>query len=760
MAKHYLWLTMLLCLQNLCAQKEANIWYFGQNAGLDFNSGTPVPLLNGALNTNEGVASIADADGNLLFYTDGLWVYNKDHALMANGSNLAGNSSSSQSAIIVPRPMSDTVYYIFTVTLKGWAGGLNYSEVDMALEGGLGAVTANKNIPLLGNCTEQITAVLHANGTDIWVITHGYGNNAFHAYLVTAAGVAAAGVTSNSGLVFPATPEGTVGCMKASPQGTKIATCTFASGAQVLDLDTETGMVGTPLTLTTALQMYGVEFSPSGDVLYTSNENSGRVIQYDLTAENVAATATVVLTDPPGTGTTLQLGPDGRIYKALWGQSALSVINDPDIAGQGCSAAAGAVPLGGQLSAHGLPSFIQSYFANGIRARHLCLGEATQFELLSPVAPNAILWDFGDGTTSALPEPEHTYAAAGTYTVSATATFNGAQRLVQKNITIHALPVAHTPPDLYGCDDGAGHAIFGLRGQDEAVLGQQTQGLYTITYHSSLSDAENGAAALPDAYTNTANPQTVYVRITANISGCHAVTMFTLNVLPLPEITMPATYHFCEGGTATITAPGGFDRYEWSTGETTRSIIVGRAGSYTVTVTQLRNGTPCHATVAVEAIRSEKPRILTVTVNDWTLNNNSIAIEASGTGNRYSLDGIQWQESPVFTGLAPGMHMVHVKDAHDCGRDTREVVLLMYPRFFTPNGDGENETWHIMHSRFEEGMLVHVYDRYGKIITSLRAGGPGWDGTLNGQRLPATDYWFVAVRPGGKTHRGHFAMLR
>lgn len=197
---------LLAALQGLYAQKEANIWHFGTNAGLDFNSGNPTPLLDGQIATNEGVASIADADGNLLFYTEGMYVFNKNHELMQNGIGLMGDTSTSQSAVIVPKPLSLTTYYIFTLSLEGNEPGLRYSEIDITLDGGLGAVTENKNIPLTTPCTEHMTAVGHSNGTDIWVIVHGYGNNAFHAFIVTPDGVNTVGVTSNSGLTFVANP--------------------------------------------------------------------------------------------------------------------------------------------------------------------------------------------------------------------------------------------------------------------------------------------------------------------------------------------------------------------------------------------------------------------------------------------------------------------------------------------------------------------------------------------------------------------------
>ena len=173
----------------LYAQLEANNWYFGNYAGVSFSSGEPIALLDGALSTREGCATISDTNGNLLFYTDGQTVWNKNHLLMQNGGGLLGHPSSTQSAIIVPKPGSNTIYYIFTVPQALNYDGLRYSVVDMTLAGGLGAVTNQKNILLIQPVVEKVTAVRHANNIDIWVITHGRDNNTFYSFLITSAGV-------------------------------------------------------------------------------------------------------------------------------------------------------------------------------------------------------------------------------------------------------------------------------------------------------------------------------------------------------------------------------------------------------------------------------------------------------------------------------------------------------------------------------------------------------------------------------------------
>lgn len=183
-------------------QKQANYWYFGHNAGLSFSLGPPSPLTNGALYTGEGCSSISTAEGALLFYTDGRFVYDKNHNQMPNGSGLLGHSSSTQSGIIVPKPGSTTEYYIFTVDAadNGLANGLCYSKVDLTLNNGLGdVVTTEKNISLVPLACEKVTAVGHADGNTFWVITKKWGNADFYAYRITYDGVVTTPVISTTG---------------------------------------------------------------------------------------------------------------------------------------------------------------------------------------------------------------------------------------------------------------------------------------------------------------------------------------------------------------------------------------------------------------------------------------------------------------------------------------------------------------------------------------------------------------------------------
>jgi len=229
-------LLLLMISFGLFAQQEAANWYFGENAGIRFDAaaGTVTAVNDGQLNTREGCSSISDSDGNLLFYSDGGTVYNRNHVVMFNGTGLFGDASSSQSAIIVSKPQDPNIYYIFTVDTDSNFGGntsdpptrgLNYSEVDMTLDGGLGAVTL-KNINLMPKSSEKVSAVLKDCVTKaLWVISFGDETGStegayttYHAFEVTAAGINATAVRST----FPISIQDRRGYLKFSPDGTKM----------------------------------------------------------------------------------------------------------------------------------------------------------------------------------------------------------------------------------------------------------------------------------------------------------------------------------------------------------------------------------------------------------------------------------------------------------------------------------------------------------------------------------------------------------
>ena len=354
---------------NLFAQGEANIWYFGDHAGLDFNGGAPVALTDGALNTPEGCAAISNSSGALLFYTDGVTVWNKQHHPMPNGTGLMGDGSSTQSALIVPKPGVQDIYYVFTTSaFTSTINECNYSEIDMTLSGGMGDVTYNKNISLSTNSSEKLCAVKKENNFDYWVIAHELNSSVFLVYSITSAGVNTSPVTSNAGSIVP---KWGIGYLKASVNGRNLAQAIYGqSGAvDVLKFNNYTGIISDNFSIQSGTAPYGVEFSPDGTRLYETTDMGMFIYQFDLTLGSSAAiiaSSTIII--PSDTinyhyDYALQLGPDGKIYVANFGNF-LSCINNPNALGSACGFVDFAIDLLGRTSNFSLPNFISSCFSS------------------------------------------------------------------------------------------------------------------------------------------------------------------------------------------------------------------------------------------------------------------------------------------------------------------------------------------------------------------------------------------------------------
>ncbi|QKG52290.1 YncE family protein [Hymenobacter sp. BRD67] len=355
----------LFFIQAARAQRPTDLWYFGRQAGLSFASGTPTPLLDGAMTTYEGCATATTRRGELLFYTDGQTVWNRQHQPMPSGRHLMGSGSSTQSALIVPDPGSGNIFYIFTVAPQGAPDGLRYSVVDMTRDNGLGDVP-RANLLLVTPVAEKLTAVRHPNGHDVWVLAHRWNSNAFVAYLVTADGVAGKPVMSNVGSLNAGPGRNAIGALKFSPDGTRLAAAIWreSNRFEVYDFDRNTGKVSNARSFGPYAEAYGVEFSPDGSKLYgTCNGNTmsktpsvseTQIIQIDLKTKAVV---------PVGHSSNhkigaLQRGPDGKIYVAREDNSFLGVIASPNVSGPACGYVDDGLKLGGRRSKLGLPGFV------------------------------------------------------------------------------------------------------------------------------------------------------------------------------------------------------------------------------------------------------------------------------------------------------------------------------------------------------------------------------------------------------------------
>jgi PKD repeat protein len=418
--------------------QQGNNWYFGGGAGISFQNGAPVALLDGQMFTNEGCAAISDNNGQLLFYTDGIRVWNRAHQVMPNGFGLSGDPSSSNSAIVVPKPGSNVIYYVFTADAaeNGNIKGYRYSEVDMSLNGGLGDVTAVKNVLLYTPSQEKLTAVRHSNGIDIWVITKSRLNNEWSAYRVDCNGVNPVPVVSAAGLpILQSGSVTSVGCLKASPDGTRLAHARIVENCwEVLQFDNATGVVSNAISQVLDFA-FGVEFSPNSKYVYIGKErfstDTGSVHQYDISVMDsslIAASKVRVAATPGISLSGMQLGPDNKIYVSQMMHGSIGVINSPNSQGAATNFVASHVNLGGKMCFRNLPVFFPSLITNQNTTFNYTVSAncaTVNFTGVSTVTgPLTWQWDFGDGNVATGQNVSHTYPTGGSasYTAKLTVT--------------------------------------------------------------------------------------------------------------------------------------------------------------------------------------------------------------------------------------------------------------------------------------------------------------------------------------------------
>ncbi|HUP12177.1 MAG TPA: hypothetical protein VM187_08205, partial [Niastella sp.] len=381
---------LLLLATTTQAQKKFNNWYFGFHAGISFNTPTPTLLPPTTMDQFEGCAAISDNTGALLFYTDGITVWDKNNNAMPNGTGLGGSRSTTQSSLIVPMPGDDEKYYLFTMEDETRSGDLRYSIVDMSLNAGNGDIIPGaKNIFLSTNNTEALVAANPTN-CNTWVLTHQRDNNRFEARLVTHSGIGTP-VPSNVGAIhnsvgnFPVFPTNIIGLMKVSRNNQKIAVATAGRLEELFDFDPGTGQVSNPISLPiTAPNLgYGICFSPDDSKVYVSEAagsqgNGYNIFQFDLSGGNAATiinskTLLGLVQAPLAVAGDLQVAPDDKIYFTRPMISYLGVIPFPDLKAPQCGFINNGISLGTAVSYWGLPNQIRA----GNRVPKIRLGNDT-----------------------------------------------------------------------------------------------------------------------------------------------------------------------------------------------------------------------------------------------------------------------------------------------------------------------------------------------------------------------------------------------
>ena len=719
------------------AQSEAANWYFGYNSGIKFNqsNNSISSLNNGELNTNEGCATISDSSGNLLFYTDGTTVWNKNHGVMQNGLGLYGDSSSTQSAIIVPKPNDPDIYYIFTVDNHGFDDshlGLNYSAVDITLDGGLGGITT-KNINLLRECSEKITAVLKDCITkSIWVVSFSSENGdfpshtTFHAFEVNDSGVNTTSIKST----FPLNVNEHRGYLKLSPDGKKMACANVDNGLYIYDFDSTSGKASNQKELyfnSTSGNSYGLEFSPNSKLLYvhTSNDYFDRedpslneipsnhrslLIQYNLLATDIQGSA-VTIDDRELYRGGLQLGPNGKIYRALsatytQGLGYLGAINNPNVIGTGCNYQHNAISLSPNTSSQGLPPFIQSFFnaqidiiKNGKSTTNLSLCANDTYTLAAENIPGATyIWTTDNTLLATDTDFDLEVTASGHYEVYIDPNNGDCAIEGEAYVNFNENPVAFDSTILQCDEDGVldGLTLFNLNESNEVLTGNVPD-LSTKFY----TDASRSNEIDGNAFSNTSNPQIIYVEVINSRTGCFDYSELTIDVslTNSNNTSLDAicdddgiedglhVFNLTDANNAIVNGlPAGLDISYFETYDDALLETNNLGTSFTNTVpysqtiyARVENANNCYGISEVLLTVNRLPNINTEDLTYYCINKfpQTITINASIIGdspNNYSYNWSNGDNSYETQINQPGTYTVTVRNANGCSKERNVIV--------------------------------------------------------------------------------------
>ncbi len=684
----------------LLVSKSNNTWYFGgyntnltlDPGGIDFNPASPVALTNGNMNAHEGCATISDADnGSLLFYTNGVKVWDNTHAVMPNGTGLFGGISTAQSSLIIPFPGNRNLYYIITGNgVTDFYKGYYYSIVDMRLNGGKGDVTTKNNVLFVGPCPElngggRLVAHEALSGTtkykgdclrsaEYWVVIPAC-KDTFKVFLINSSGI-------NSPITIVVPDDNYNGSSYScfSPDGKKYAISQsygqVTSKIRLFDFDKNTGNLSNERRLTfdrglTFEGFYGISFSPNSSLLYAPLLD--KLYQWNTNVMDIQGSMYRV-TFPGGDMMGNYLGPDGKIYIACsFNQVSLSVINNPDIPGGGCNLSLHSFFLAGRKAKFGLQNIVP-LAPNDTVALHSsftstvvpCTFQVNFSDSSCRFIPDSITttWDYGDGNIASyntIQFPSHTYINPGTYNVKLVLTKNCYKSdSVTKQIVINPLLSFTTSTVPSNCNLANGSATANPIG-----------GNPSYTYNWSNGATRQSASNL------SVNSYTVIV---TDSNGCSQNTIVVIDSVPQPASTIISAFDpLCNGdatGVATMSVSAGVApfTYQWSgNGGTNLSASGLTAGTYSFTLT---DSVGCQIT---RTVTINQPSL--VVLNPASTPDNCDSTNGTASANASGGTGVlqyNWSTSETqssITGLSAGTYSVTATDDNGCTKTATVVVI-------------------------------------------------------------------------------------
>lgn len=777
MAKKYFLILLLFVGQYALAQKEGWNWYFGNHAGISFKNGVPEALNDGMLSTWEGVAAISDVNGKLLFYTDGSTVYNAQNRSMPNGLGLFGNSSSSQSAIIVKKPGSQILYYIFTVdSRENFPGkGLNYSMVDISLDNGLGDVT-QKNSLLQNSAIEKLSVARHKNNTDFWILINDWQEDDIFSYKLSCNGIDGLPVKSKIGPFHHKSSIDLPGYLKVSRQNNKLALAiAYNNSFVVMDYDNSTGkafnrkdIVGNANTFGTT---YGVEFSPDGNLLYGTTLEKPKLMQFNLNAGTglnmynsriLLATHNTIRTFNYYYYGALQLGPDGKIYSANNGDTSLGVINSPNVLGISCNYINNVVSLNGKISYLGLPNYLTDY--------------------ILPIPRDTIYAHICANQKYTLPD-SRVADTPGIY-ISQIPSIDVCDSTVITKLSIS--PEKRDTINITICED-------------QSYLGYTTSGTYNdtliswtgcdsirtlnLTVKSKSFLTINQSICEGQSYLGYRTTGT-FIDSFIGVNGCDSIR--TLNLTVNPKVLVVVNQRICQGQVFLgYTSSGNYiDTFRTTRGcdsIRTLNLTVNRRSFSTISKTICEGESYLGYTVegvftdTLVAVNScDSIRTLALTVSKKPLPDLGIG-KGICRGDTIVLSPGQfltylWQDGstrPVTMAYQPGTYDVTVTNS--CGSAKAQVVLtakdcaVYFSTAFTPNKDSKNDLFKVLNATNFQTYHLIIYNRWGQVVFETKDYTKGWDGNFQGIGQPSGAYiWFCEFDREGRhsKQKGTIMLLR
>lgn len=725
------------------SQGETDNWLFGSSVSMNFATNPPL-VQQGAIPLFAGTACMSDKNGNLLFYSDGWRVYNALNQPMPGSlPNLDGNTVvyGNQCVLAVPYPGHDSLYYLFYIEHSfntNYTPRLRYAVIDMNAQNGLGDVI-QRDVLLLGGDSVclKMTASLHCNKRDIWLIGHRKNSTDYFSYLITPNGISSTPVFSSCNSINQSHPFNHRGYMKASPMGDKLA-ASFMGDLDMIELsdfNSQTGVVGNPKKLNVKPSWanavagfvdagpYGLEFSPSGKYLYvgslydigTPTLPAGHLDQFDVSSNTEATIqSSKFFLDSIHYGRFfgMQLANNGQIYITNE-NNFLHLIQSPEAGASSCNYTRYAINVGsGNYTKRDLPSFLQTYLRFPVITTGNCQFQNISFFIENQSGVSSVIWDFGDpisaaNNSSTSFNPTHIFTAEGSYQVQAV--------LFNSN----------------GCAPDTIHKLV-YSGPFKVFLGNDTtlcQG-DTLKLQMQIPNSSNlWNNNTIDMILKVTHPGNYWVRV--KIGECIASDTIHVSFQSLPVFSLGNDTTVCISQSlllAPIINPANVS-YLWSSGASGNSIIVNTAGQYWLKI--MNNQYGCQYSD-------------TITVQFKTLPNYSLGVDTSlCEGNLLALNALVngasnylWNtgsSSPNINVAQSGTYWADVTKDQCTYRDSIAVIFKPLP---IVNFGGDT-------TLCEDNSLV------------LDAGNPGsqyfWQNNSSGQQFNVTSsgQYFVKVTKDG-----------